>query len=184
MIRKNPQKMSEILDKFIQQRVEEPTREEEEIIGAGLQQPQVPRERDIATVLAGLTGGLPAQGGPVFDINKKFYDIINQEDWDEISVEEDPTIRTDNIGIEVPGDFPIGQYIMPTPIPGVWISIALGLDIEDPGVLMPRGRKPSTLKQMTDTKVDGAYADLEAIPGDEFGGRLTQEDMIALEREG
>ena len=45
---------------------------------------------------------------------------------------------------------------------------------------MPRGRKPSTLKQMTDTKVDGAYADLEAIPGDEFGGRLLQEDMIAL----
>ena len=48
---------------------------------------------------------------------------------------------------------------------------------------MPRGRKPSTLKQMTDTKVDGAYADLKAIPDDEFGGRLAQEDMIALERE-
>ena len=47
---------------------------------------------------------------------------------------------------------------------------------------MPRGRKPSTLKQMTDTKVDGAYADLKAIPDDEFGGRLLQEDMIALER--
>lgn len=47
---------------------------------------------------------------------------------------------------------------------------------------MPRGRKPSTLKQMTDTKLDGAYADLEAIPGDEFGGRLLQEDMIALQR--
>ena len=45
---------------------------------------------------------------------------------------------------------------------------------------MPRGRKPSTLKQMTDTKVDGAYADLKAIPDDEFGGRLAQEDMIAL----
>ena len=48
---------------------------------------------------------------------------------------------------------------------------------------MPRGRKPSTLKQMTDTKVDGAYADLKVIPDDEFGGRLLQEDMIALERE-
>ena len=67
------------------------------------------------------------------DINKKFYDIINQEDWDEISVQEDPTIQTDILNIEVPGDFPIGQYIMPTPIPGVWISIALGIDIEDPG---------------------------------------------------
>ena len=47
---------------------------------------------------------------------------------------------------------------------------------------MPRGRKPSTLKQMTDTKLDGAYADLKAIPDDEFGGRLAQEDMIALQR--
>ena len=47
---------------------------------------------------------------------------------------------------------------------------------------MPRGRKPSTLKQMTDTKLDGAYADLKAIPDDKFGGRLAQEDMIALQR--
>jgi len=66
------------------------------------------------------------------DINKKFYDIINQEDWNEISVEGDPSIRTDILGIEVPGDVPVGQFLMPTPIPGVWISIALGLDIEDP----------------------------------------------------
>ncbi len=42
-----------------------------------------------------------------------------------------------------------------------------------------RGRKPSKLKQATDTKLDGAYADLQAIPGDEFGGRLTQDDLIA-----
>ena len=35
---------------------------------------------------------------------------------------------------------------------------------------------------MTDTKLDGAYADLKAIPDDEFGGRLAQEDMIALQR--
>jgi hypothetical protein len=66
------------------------------------------------------------------DINKKFYDIINQEDWNDISAEEDPTIQTDIFGIEVPGDIPIGQYIVPTPIAGVWISIALGIDIEKP----------------------------------------------------
>jgi len=65
-IRKNPQKMSEILDKFYTAEGEEPTPEEEEIIGAGPQQPQVPQgEPDIATVLAGLAGGVPAQGGPV-----------------------------------------------------------------------------------------------------------------------
>lgn len=67
------------------------------------------------------------------DINKEFYNIINQEDWDEIDVDDDPTIRTDILGAEPPGDFPIGTYIMPTPIPGVWISISLGLDIQDPG---------------------------------------------------
>jgi len=66
------------------------------------------------------------------DINKEFYDIINQEDWDEISVEEDPTIQTDIFGIELPGDVPIGQYIVPTPIAGVWLCIAVGLDIEKP----------------------------------------------------
>lgn len=47
---------------------------------------------------------------------------------------------------------------------------------------MPRGRKPSTLKQATDNKLDGAFADLKAIPDDEFGGRMAQEDMIALQR--
>ena len=45
-----------------------------------------------------------------------------------------------------------------------------------------RGRKPSKLKQATDTKLDGAYADLQSIPGDEYGGRLTQEDLIAAAR--
>lgn len=48
---------------------------------------------------------------------------------------------------------------------------------------MPRGRKPSQLKQATDTKLDGAYADLKAIPDDEFGGRMLQEDIIALQGE-
>ena len=40
-------------------------------------------------------------------------------------------------------------------------------------------RKPSILKQATDTKLDGAYADLQAIPNDpEFGGGVKQQQMI------
>tara|TARA_B100001094_G_scaffold242596_1_gene238660 strand:+ start:1167 stop:1529 length:363 start_codon:yes stop_codon:yes gene_type:complete len=47
-----------------------------------------------------------------------------------------------------------------------------------------RGRKPSKLKQATDTKLDGAYADLKAIPDDEYGGRTKQEAQIgAVQRE-
>ena len=40
---------------------------------------------------------------------------------------------------------------------------------------MPGGRKPSKLTQNTDTKLDGAYADLKAIPDDEYGGRAQQQ---------
>jgi hypothetical protein len=42
-----------------------------------------------------------------------------------------------------------------------------------------RGRPASKLKQATDVKIDGAYADLKAIPDDEFGGRANQERQIA-----
>lgn len=68
-IRKNPQNMTEVLDKFYTPEGEEPTPEEESLIGQEPQllgQPQVPQgEPDIASVLAGLAGGVPAQGGPV-----------------------------------------------------------------------------------------------------------------------
>jgi hypothetical protein len=68
-IRKNPQSMTEVLDKFYTPEGEEPTPEEESLIGQEPQllgQPQVPQgEPDIASVLAGLAGGVPAQGGPV-----------------------------------------------------------------------------------------------------------------------
>ena len=68
-IRKNPQNMTEILDKFYTPEGEEPSPEEESLIGQEPQllgQPQVPQgEPDIASVLAGLAGGVPAQGGPV-----------------------------------------------------------------------------------------------------------------------
>ena len=30
------------------------------------------------------------------------------------------------------GDVPIGNIIVPTPIPGVWINISLGFELEGP----------------------------------------------------
>jgi hypothetical protein len=68
-IRKNPQNISDILDKFYTAEGEEPTPEEEALIGQEAQQlpqQQIPQgEPDIASVLAGIAGGLPAEGGPV-----------------------------------------------------------------------------------------------------------------------
>jgi len=64
------------------------------------------------------------------DINKLFYDIINQEDWDDVVPNNDPVIYRDFISQQ---DVPLGNMILPTPIPGVWISISLGFEIENPG---------------------------------------------------
>ncbi len=65
-------------------------------------------------------------------INKIFYDIINGEDWsDTVNVDLDDTpilIREMFASREVP----IGAYILPTSIPGLWININLSLDIEKP----------------------------------------------------
>ena len=63
------------------------------------------------------------------DINKKFYDIINQEDWNLIEDNIDPTIQTEYISQT---DVPLGNMFLPTPIPGVWISLSLGFEIENP----------------------------------------------------
>jgi len=65
------------------------------------------------------------------DINKKFFDIINQEDWDDVPVDDnDPIIQREYISQY---DVPLGNMILPTPIPGVWISINLGFEVENPG---------------------------------------------------
>jgi len=68
-------------------------------------------------------------------INQEFYNIVNNEDWDELSTEElDPTIETMLVADgDMPGDFPVGQVVVPTPIPGVWIRLNIGLDVEEPG---------------------------------------------------
>ena len=68
------------------------------------------------------------------DTNEKFIDIINAEDWDFDSFEEQeavidiiPIVRPD---VET-GDVPLGTYIIPTPIPNVFLSISLGFDIDN-----------------------------------------------------
>ncbi len=59
-------------------------------------------------------------------VNQKFFDIINGEDWDDVEV-EDTIISTDLIGDE---DVPITHFIVPTPIPGVYINIKLGFNVD------------------------------------------------------
>jgi hypothetical protein len=59
-------------------------------------------------------------------VNQKFYDIINGEDWDEVEL-EDTIISTDLVGEE---DVPITHFIVPTPIPGVYINIKLGFNVD------------------------------------------------------
>lgn len=71
---------------------------------------------------------------PFEEINEQFIDIINQEDWDFASfpVEEEtvveiiPIVRPE---IET-GDIPLGTYIIPTPIPNVFLNISLGFDLQ------------------------------------------------------
>tara|TARA_B100000965_G_scaffold391565_1_gene399752 strand:+ start:3237 stop:3449 length:213 start_codon:yes stop_codon:yes gene_type:complete len=60
-------------------------------------------------------------------INQKFYDIINQENWDETDFNFDPTIRTEIISQQ---EVPLGNVMLPTPIPGIWISLDIGFNIE------------------------------------------------------
>ena len=60
-------------------------------------------------------------------INQKFYDIINQENWDETDFNFDPTIRTEIISQQ---EVPLGNVMLPTPIPGIWISVDIGFNIE------------------------------------------------------
>ena len=71
---------------------------------------------------------------PFEEINEQFIDIINQEDWDfasfpvkeETIVEIIPIVRPE---IET-GDIPLGTYIIPTPIPNVFLNISLGFDLQ------------------------------------------------------
>ncbi len=71
---------------------------------------------------------------PFEDINEKFIDIINQEDWDfnSFPVEEDTVIEIYPIvrpQVET-GDIPLGTYIIPTPIPNLFLNVSLGFDLQ------------------------------------------------------
>lgn len=71
---------------------------------------------------------------PFEDINEKFIDIINQEDWDfnSFPVEEETVIEIVPIvrpEVET-GDIPLGTYIIPTPIPNVFLNVSLGFDLQ------------------------------------------------------
>ena len=58
------------------------------------------------------------------NINKEFFDIINQEDWD-LDITEEEIQPFDGI-------LPLGDIVFPTPIPGIWINLNLGFEIERP----------------------------------------------------
>ena len=68
-------------------------------------------------------------------INEQFIDIINQEDWNETAFVEEvetiinlsPIVRPE----ETLGDVPLGSFIIHTPIPNVYISVALGFEIDN-----------------------------------------------------
>ena len=57
------------------------------------------------------------------ELKKQFYDIVNGEDWDDMGFPERPQIEE--------GDVPLGDILIPTPIPGVWIHLNLSFEIED-----------------------------------------------------
>ena len=57
------------------------------------------------------------------ELKKQFYDIVNGEDWDDMGFPERPQIDE--------GDVPLGDILIPTPIPGVWIHLNLSFEIED-----------------------------------------------------
>lgn len=63
------------------------------------------------------------------ELNARFFNIINNEDWDIPEIESDSTMVRD---LFVQGDVPLGAFILPTPLPGVWFSISMGFEIEEP----------------------------------------------------
>ena len=60
---------------------------------------------------------------PEQELQKQFYDIINAEDWEDMGFPERPQTQQ--------GDVPLGNILIPTPIPGVWINVNLCFEIED-----------------------------------------------------
>ena len=60
-------------------------------------------------------------------ITQKFYDIINQEDWEDILPDIDTKINTELFSNN---DVPLGEVLIPTPIPGLYINLKISFDID------------------------------------------------------
>ena len=54
------------------------------------------------------------------EYDEEFYKMINSEDWD---------LGVDDVMTELP----VGELLLPSPIPGVWLKLYLGFNIENPG---------------------------------------------------
>ena len=59
--------------------------------------------------------------------DSQFYDMINQEDWSE-EVYED----MNNIDTFLIGDVPVGNILLPTPFPGLYLNFIIGFNIQPP----------------------------------------------------
>lgn len=49
--------------------------------------------------------------------------MINSEDWN---------LDSDDIVFTIP-EIPVGEVLLPSPIPGLWFRLYLGFNIEEPG---------------------------------------------------
>ena len=54
--------------------------------------------------------------------------MINLEDW---NLDSDD-IDSDDIVFTIP-EIPVGEVLLPSPIPGLWFRLYLGFNIEEPG---------------------------------------------------
>ncbi len=62
---------------------------------------------------------------PEQELRKKFYDIINSEDW---NLNYDA--RLPNIDEVKITEVPLGNILMPTPLPGIWLHLNMGFEVE------------------------------------------------------
>lgn len=62
-------------------------------------------------------------------VDRIFFEMINGEDWNIPEVDDAALVR------DLPpllGDIPMGSYILPTPLPGIFFTINMGFEIENP----------------------------------------------------
>jgi len=62
------------------------------------------------------------------ETTKVFYDIINNNDWEELDeesygFEEQPINKSREVFL--------GSYLVPTPFPGLWLNFNIGFEVEE-----------------------------------------------------